>query len=242
MPLRLKPLLEPIASWLWPAGSCAVVSALVVLAERSGQLAVALVGALLVGGLLAWRERALWILCLTDPLTGLANRRGFQRRFERELLRARRDGESLALVLIDCDRFKQLNDAHGHAAGDWALELLARTLRAAVRSDDVVGRWGGDEFVVLLRQADEADVRRVATRVNAALADERGKVRFTVSFGCVTRAAHEAKSVRLSSLLSAADGALYQAKRRGGAQLAAWREPALRPFDFEQHTPPIRGS
>lgn len=241
MSLRARQLVEPVAGWVWLAGACGVVGLLLGV-ERSAQLEVGLVVALLVGAALAWRERKVWTLCLTDPLTGLSNRRGFQRRFEVELARARRDGESLALVLIDCDRFKQINDTFGHAAGDGALEALAQALREAVRAEDVVGRWGGDEFVVLLRGVGEGEVRRVATRVNAALQRAEGQVRFTVSCGCVLRAAGDTRTARLSSLLTAADQALYRAKRSGGGQLAAWREPGPSPFDFEQHTPPIRGS
>ena len=238
MPFRRTPLVEPVAGWLWPAGACVVVS-LLLFVDRSSQPVVGLLAALLLGGALALREQALWKLCLTDALTGLPNRRAFQRGFEAAL---RDEPGPVALVLIDCDRFKRINDVHGHAAGDAALEALASALRGAVRTEDLVARWGGDEFVVLLRRADEAEVRKVAALVNAGLAPASTGVPFTVSFGCVVRGAAQARSARLSSLLSAADDALYRAKRRGGGQVAAWNEQPFSPFDFEQHTPPIRGS
>lgn len=234
-----------VSSWWWPLFLGTVTASLLLLVNRSAQLEVGVVGALLVGAAVAFRERKLWSLCLTDPLTGLPNRRGFQRRFDQELSRVRRQGESMALVLVDCDRFKQINDQHGHAAGDWALKELARVLSAGVRRCDVVARWGGDEFVVLLPDVDEAEVQRVAARVGQVLRPTAPpRVSFTVSFGCVVRDPCQARTVRLSAMLSAADRALYLAKQRGGGQLAAWSDPcldhALSLLDLDQHTPPIR--
>ncbi len=246
MSLRTHKAVEPVASWLWPALLCLVVVSLVRLVEEADQLVVGVLGALLIGCAVALRERRLWTLCLTDSLTGLANRRGFLLRYEKDLVRVRKDGHSMALMLVDCDRFKQLNDQYGHAAGDRALELLSMSLQASVRSGDVVARWGGDEFVVLLRDVDEAEVRRVAARVCHALqapaALPQGQV-ITVSFGCVVRDPEQVLTVRLSGLLSAADSAMYLAKRRGGAQLAAWSDASLQqvnPFDFDQLTPPVQ--
>ena len=246
MSLPSRAAVEPLSAWLWPAVLCGVVMSLVLLVDRSDQLVVGVLGALLLGGAVALRERKLWKLCLTDQLTGLANRRGFLQRFERDLTRVRRQGDSLALVLVDCDRFKQINDQFGHAAGDRALELLAGSLRSAVRNDDVVARWGGDEFVVLMRHVDEVEVRRVAQRVGKLLESPAGMppgLVMTVSFGCVVRDPLETSRVRLSGLLSAADSAMYLAKSRGGAQFASWSDPGLRqvnPFDFDQMTPPIQ--
>ncbi|MFT3710224.1 MAG: GGDEF domain-containing protein [Archangium sp.] len=211
--------IHPVATWLWPAGLTAAAASLVLFVAPVAQLAVAIVGALLIGTAMTLRERALWKLCLTDPLTGLANRRGFELHFKDSFTRGLHEGESMALLLVDCDHFKQLNDRHGHAAGDRALKALVQSLRSSVRTEDLVGRWGGDEFVVLLRDADEEVVRHVADRVNRALAS------FTVSVGCVVRDATQVRRVRLGRLLSAADRALYLAKRRGGGQLAVVGKP-----------------
>ena len=243
MSLRTHKAVEPLAGWLWPALLCLVAVSLVRLVKESDQLVVGVMGALLIGCAVALRERRLWKLCLTDSLTGLANRRGFLLRYEQDLARVRKDGHSMALMLVDCDRFKQINDQYGHEAGDRALKLLSKSLQASVRTADVVARWGGDEFVVLLRDVDEAEVRRVADRVGHVLHAPAGLppgLEITVSFGCVVTDPEQVQTVGLSGLLSAADSAMYLAKRRGGAQLATWSDPGLKqvnPFDFEQMTP-----
>lgn len=227
--MMMRPAIAPRSSLLWPAVLCGVVACLLLLVDTSDQLLVGVAGALVLGLFVAVRERRLWILCLTDPLTGLCNRRGFLPRFQRNLKRARRQGEPMALVLVDCDRFKQINDEYGHAAGDRALKLLAQSLQAAVRKDDVVARWGGDEFVVMLRDVDEARVRQVAQRVGqlleaaTATALPPGLV-MTVSFGCVLRDATKVQSEHLTRLLSAADSAMYEAKRSGAGRFVAWRD------------------
>lgn len=100
------------------------------------------------------RQRELAILAETDALTGLINRRGFPARFERACRDARLTQQPLSIALIDIDRFKQINDHFGHDVGDHALRLLADVLRAEVRNDDVVVRWGGEEFLLLLPHTD----------------------------------------------------------------------------------------
>jgi diguanylate cyclase (GGDEF)-like protein len=236
--------LQPHSALLWPAVLCGVMASLLLLVDHADQLLVGVVGALLLGVFVAVRERRLWTLCLTDPLTGLSNRRGFLQRFQKNLARVRREGESMALVLVDCDRFKQINDQFGHAAGDRALKLLAHSLQSAVRGDDLVARWGGDEFVVMLRDVDEEQVRQVAMRVGQLLEAPAGLppgLSLTVSFGCVVRQPTEVANARLSRLLSAADTAMYEAKRSGSGKFAAWsdsRARDLKPFDFDQATPP----
>ena len=96
----------------------------------------------------------------TDPLTGVANRRGLLAAFEAESARAERGGEPLAIALIDLDDFKRLNDSLGHAAGDQALIQLAARARESLRPSDVLARFGGEEFVVLLPASDVAQAQR----------------------------------------------------------------------------------
>lgn len=150
-----------------------------------------------------------------DPLTGLLNRAGFATRFAQ--LGEERAGGPGALMLIDLDGFKAVNDAHGHAAGDRLLELVADRLAACVRSTDLVGRLGGDEFAVY--QPDVADAAMVLTlgeRVRIALAQPytlpEGPARLSGSIGVALLDG----DVRLERALAAADGASYAAKRNGG--------------------------
>lgn len=230
-------------SWLWPLGLCVVSAVCVACVEPDQQLLVAILWGLSMGLAFVRRERALWNLCVSDPLTGLANRRGFHARAGKELDRLRRSHGSLALMLVDCDHFKQINDGYGHPVGDRALTQVAASLKACVRADDIVARWGGDEFVVLLRDADELIVKRVAARVNAHLrlaASLPPGLSLSVSCGGVVRNAAQLQHVRLGGLMLAADSAMYAAKKRGGGQLVSWSEPSLAPFDFEQLTPPIQ--
>ena len=107
-------------------------------------------------------------LALVDPLTGLANRRGFEARFEEELARSGRRSSPVALLALDIDGFKQVNDTYGHVAGDTILVTVGEVLRRTARVEDVVARLGGDEFAVLLSQGDE----RMAEAVAARVADE----------------------------------------------------------------------
>jgi diguanylate cyclase (GGDEF)-like protein len=144
----------------------------------------------------------------TDPLTGLLNRREFEQRFAGELARARRTGESFALVLGDLDRFKELNDRHGHAAGDEALASLARLLRAEVRAIDSVARIGGDEFAILLPATNACGAREAAARIADRVRRHGGIP--TLSAGS---AAYGADGHTIEDLMRVADAALYSAKR-----------------------------
>jgi diguanylate cyclase (GGDEF)-like protein len=152
----------------------------------------------------------------TDVLTGIANRRGF---LEHAILPRRNGMEipAVAVLLFDLDRFKAVNDRHGHAVGDRALQLFADTAKALIGSDGMIGRWGGDEFVAVLYATTNERAANLAERIKlayeAAAADIDGTpVRGTVSTGMVFS---EAGSFDLPALLLRADQALYRAKQNG---------------------------
>ncbi|MGI5274356.1 GGDEF domain-containing protein [Nonomuraea sp. CA-218870] len=153
----------------------------------------------------------------TDAKTGLLNAAAWQREADTEIVRARRTGEALALLVIDIDHFKRVNDAYGHLAGDQVLINVAEVLRSQLREYDLVGRFGGEEFVVLLPRADLHEARRVAERLRHRIgrmsvpADE-AIITVTVSAGVALMAVH---GDDLIELLAAADLALYRAKELG---------------------------
>jgi diguanylate cyclase (GGDEF)-like protein len=152
---------------------------------------------------------------LVDGLTGLANRRAASDALHAEAARAERLETQLSVVLADLDEFKEVNDAHGHAVGDEVLRVVARVLRETLRESDVAGRWGGEEFLLLLPGADEEGAVQLAERVRLALAARSipsvPGLRVTASFGV----AQYAGETNPEQLLEAADGALYRAKRAG---------------------------
>jgi len=153
----------------------------------------------------------------TDPLTGLLNRRSFEERASR-LLREHGD-EAHSLVMCDLDHFKRLNDTAGHDAGDRALKLFARLLKTTLRSEDVIGRHGGEEFVMLLPGCDGDQGSRLIERLRDALSEASGQYDgppFTASFGL---ASHGRDGADVPDLIRAADRALYAAKSAGRNQL-----------------------
>ncbi|HEU5143296.1 MAG TPA: diguanylate cyclase [Solirubrobacterales bacterium] len=171
-------------------------------------------------------ERELERLSQHDALTGLFNRRRFEEELRRQLAYTRRYGKGGALLLIDIDRFKEINDTLGHAAGDKALCWVASALRDNLRATDVVARdadpivarFGGDEFVVLLPEVDEDEARAVADRLAAvlhesALAIEGRLVRLQISIGVA--AFDEYGRPGEQELVAAADRAMYEAKAAG---------------------------
>jgi diguanylate cyclase (GGDEF)-like protein len=152
----------------------------------------------------------------TDPLTGLGNRRLVEDALARMLAQARRTGDSIAVVMIDVDRFKSVNDTFGHEAGDSLLVEIARVLSASTREYDIVGRRGGDEFVVLLAQVDGVQASQIIDRSRQAIAAvQLGQppVTTTASFGI---AMSGDATDDPAALIRAADEALYSAKARGG--------------------------
>jgi diguanylate cyclase (GGDEF)-like protein len=163
----------------------------------------------------ARQDEKLHKLALTDDLTGLANHRGLAESLEREIARARRFGYPVSLVLVEIDKFKQVNDRYGHLRGDAALRAVAQTMRKVCRTMDVAARSGGDEFVLLLPQTPKIAAARVAERLRRQLAQHPfgDEIRLTASLGVATMPSDESAA---ESLLEAADRAMYQVKRAGG--------------------------
>jgi len=155
---------------------------------------------------------------IRDPLTGLYNRRFMDEALRRELARARRSGQPLALALIDVDHFKQFNDQHGHDAGDLVLQQVARALESRVRSSDIVCRFGGEEFVVLMTELTPELAQRRAEELLQAVRDlvlvhgGRPLGRLSASLGLVLHPRHGEQP---QALIETADAALYAAKHAG---------------------------
>jgi diguanylate cyclase (GGDEF)-like protein len=165
---------------------------------------------------------------LVDGLTGLANRRSCEDTLAAELSRAERYPAPLAVVLADLDDFKDVNDRFGHQAGDVVLREFAGLLRENLRDIDLAGRWGGEEFLLLLPGTDVEGAARVAERVRQALhhrillSVEGEPIPVTASFGI----AEYPTADSAPALFAAADAALYEAKRQGKNRVSAASEHA----------------
>jgi len=190
----------------WGRGPRAQIPAVTVetLAQSASQAAVALRNA----ALLSEVEH----LATRDGLTGLANRRLFEETLEREVARSHRLRSPLALVVLDVDHFKDVNDTVGHQAGDAVLREVARAMVGNTKASDLPARYGGDEFVVLLPDCTRGDAVAVAERLRAAVAAEVTAVPVTVSAGVGAMPENAGNGERL---VAAADAALYTAKREG---------------------------
>jgi diguanylate cyclase (GGDEF)-like protein len=153
------------------------------------------------------------VLADQDPLTGLPNRRAFMRMLEEEVERARRYGHSLTLAIGDVDRFKEINDTHGHPTGDAALCAVADTLRAGLRANDGAFRLGGDEFALLLPETTHAEAADVVRRLYARFQADAPEpfTDLTMSAGLATL---PADGLDAEALIRRADAALYEHKRR----------------------------
>jgi diguanylate cyclase (GGDEF)-like protein/PAS domain S-box-containing protein len=165
-------------------------------------------------------EEHLRELAQTDSLTGLFNRRHFEEEAIRQLDYIRRYGSRGALFAMDIDRFKEINDSLGHAAGDEALVLLARVIRDRIRATDLAARVGGDEFIILFPEvgANEAQLLGQALLNELERTPLAGGTQLTISVGIALFSARD--DLSLEMLSAAADRAMYQAKRAGGNQFA----------------------
>lgn len=159
------------------------------------------------------QNRELERLSVTDPLTGLLNRSGFQKLLESREREARRHGTPLALVMVDIDHFKQINDRYGHARGDTVLKSFSALLRHNLRGEDLLSRWGGEEFLILLPHQDVAG--GVASAEKLRKATEQGEFapveHLTASFGVAAYLPEE----EMDAWIARADQALYEAKNSG---------------------------
>jgi diguanylate cyclase (GGDEF)-like protein len=185
---------------------------------------ISLLGAMAaLGTLVNLRMQRPHVLSANDGLTGLLNRRAFEDRWVGEVARARRYGRPISVAAIDIDYFKQFNDTHGHAAGDIALQWIARVIRGQVRGGDFVARMGGEEFVVALPETNTAAAMRVAELLREAVAGNpvpipghREPVPVSVSIGVASWPDHGGEVTRL---LDRADDRLYEAKLAGRDQV-----------------------
>jgi two-component system, cell cycle response regulator len=165
----------------------------------------------------------------TDPLTGMHNRRHLEERLVEQTSLVKRQGGDLGVLLLDVDRFKRINDRHGHAAGDAVLRILAGRVREAIRTEDMVGRWGGEEFLVVLPATGRDSLGVVGERVRRMVAAdaflvEAGELRVTVSVGAAAGVEDG-----WEGLVRRADAALYAAKEAGRNQVVVDRGGSRQP-------------
>jgi two-component system cell cycle response regulator len=173
------------------------------------------------------QERIL-ALATTDPVTGLLNHRALMDRLEQELERAHRYERSCSLLFLDLDHFKALNDGYGHAVGDALLAEFAYLVRTQLRRIDTLGRWGGEEFVVILPELQAEEALHAAEAVRASVAAHPfrvgGGLHLTCSIGLASYPTHAQEG---EGWLSAADQAMYGAKRFGRNQVRVANDPAV---------------
>jgi diguanylate cyclase (GGDEF)-like protein len=153
-----------------------------------------------------------------DPLTGLLNRRAIQERLENELSRIRRENIPISVVMLDLDRFKNVNDTYGHMAGDFVLRQVSSRMVSVIRDYDTVGRYGGEEFFLIFPGCDQKMVVDLSERIRSSIADipmntSEGVFSITASLGTATLI--DSVEITPDDLIAAADAALYKAKDNG---------------------------
>lgn len=173
---------------------------------------------------LAKRNSELRLAARTDTLTGLLNRRAMDEALEQQTQRTLRFGESAALVMLDIDHFKAINDRYGHDVGDTVIQALARTISETVRGMDISARWGGEEFLLLLPNVDRVGAETLAERLRERVATlhanpDHPALRFTISLGVALRDGGATKS---TEWIKHADQAMYAAKAGGRNRTMVW--------------------
>lgn len=162
-------------------------------------------------------EKKLYELSVTDELTQTANRRHFESRFDEEIIRSNRYGHPLSLILIDLDHFKKINDTYGHPTGDLVLQTVARLLKTGVRETDLVARWGGEEFAILLPETTLAESEQICLRLLKKVRQtpiplpDNQSINVTFSAGITTKTHDIVKE----NVIASVDSALYQSKQNG---------------------------
>lgn len=160
-------------------------------------------------------------LALTDPLTGAENRRGFERAYKREWAQGLRQYHVFAMILMDIDHFKKVNDVHGHGTGDRVLKQLCKTLKGVMRPTDHIGRLGGEEFALLLPGCQPEQLKNVVERVQSAITgmnvlnDSGKRVPLTASGSFISVTPRPHQDLELAQVIDFLDTYLYQAKKQG---------------------------
>ncbi len=241
-PLSLMPLYRLRARFTLEAGWALATALIVVAAWSTGTaqgagttwahavVAIAMVAVAAVAlKLIGKREHRLEQAAYTDPLSGALNRRSFLELSGREESRGRRRDYDLAVLMVDIDHFKQINDTFGHTAGDEVIRALADTCAMALRPSDIVARYGGEEFIISLPETPFDHAAMVAERVRAAVehsvvATDAGAIRYTISIGLAICS----RATPLPEAMRIADAALYRAKRGGRNRVELAEPPSAR--------------
>jgi diguanylate cyclase (GGDEF)-like protein len=190
-----------------------------------------LVWQVIVGGglilllVLAWNRKLTALnnelarLSVTDTLTGLFNRLKTDDVLNNEFKRSMRSGQPFSVILVDIDHFKHVNDTYGHQVGDQVLVTVAKTLQAKTRATDVLGRWGGEEFIIVSTHTDQTGAVKLAENLRQSLQDQNipRVQQITASFGVATYQSGD----QPKDLVARADAALYEAKRQGRNRVEA---------------------
>lgn len=170
-------------------------------------------------------ERRLHLMATTDHLTGLMNRRSLVEALDREQARRQRKPHPMTLILVDIDHFKALNDTHGHAVGDWALQAVAGVLKAGVRDMDFVARWGGEEFLVVLPFSGGPESLLVAERLRQSILAIQHPGALTLNMSATFGVAEALPDEDIQHTIQRADEALYRGKHQGRNQVVASDTP-----------------